>query len=490
MPDPRDSHQTVIRNAAVIDGTGAARFAGDVAVDDGQIAAIAPPGTLPGREVIDAGGCVLAPGFIDVHTHDDNAAIARPDMTPKLSQGVTTVIAGNCGASLAPLVTDAPPPPLNLLGPAGAFRHDSVTAYAEALNAARPATNLCLLVGHGTLRLDAVADLTARARPREIDRMRARLDAALADGALGLSTGLYYRIAEAADIDEVVALAERLAGHGGIYTTHMRDEHDLIRESLDETFATARRARVPVVISHHKCAGPRNWGRSAETLAAIDAASRDQEVGFDVYPYIAGSTVLEPFLVDEEIRITVTWSTPHPEMEGRDLAGIAAEWGVEQRAAAERLKPAGAVYFNMAEEDVRRILAHPRSMVGSDGLPEDARPHPRLWGTFPRVLGHYCRDAGLFDLETAVHKMTGLPARTFALEGRGVIRPGAAADLVIFRPDTVIDRASFETPKQPAAGIERVIVAGVTEWLEGAPTGLRAGRFLPRGAAFTGAAEA
>ena len=490
MHGHRDSHQTVIRDAAVIDGTGAPRFAGDVAIDDGHISAIARPRTLPAREIIDAGGCVLSPGFIDVHTHDDNAAIARPEMTPKLSQGVTTVVAGNCGASLAPLITDAPPPPLNLLGPAAAFHHDTVAAYAEAVNAACPATNLCLLVGHGTLRLDAMTDLNDRASASEIDRMRVRLDSALAEGAIGLSTGLYYRIAGAADIDEVVALAELLAVHGGLYTTHMRDEHDLIRESLDETFTTARRAHVPVVISHHKCAGPRNWGRSAETLAAIDAASRDQEVGFDVYPYVAGSTVLEPFLVDEEIRITVTWSTPHPEMEGRDLADIAADWGIDQRAAAERLKPAGAVYFNMAERDVRRILAHPRSMIGSDGLPEDAHPHPRLWGTFPRVLGHYCRDAGLFDLETAVHKMTGLAAATFGLAGRGVIRPGAAADLVIFRPEAVIDRASFETPKQPAGGIERVMVAGVTEWQDGASTGARAGRFLPRAEAFASGTEA
>jgi len=474
------THDLVIRGADVIDGTGAPRRRTDVAVRGDRITAIADAGRIEAFETLDGSGMVLAPGFIDVHTHDDYAVIEKPEMTPKISQGVTTVIAGNCGISLAPLLADEVPAPLNLLGPGSAFRYETVAAYAEAVNAARPGPNVCLLIGHGSLRFAAMSELDRKASSAELEAMQAALDKALAEGAIGLSTGLYYKIAEAADIDEVVALAKVLPAHGGVYTTHMRDEHDLILDSLEETFETASRAGVKVIVSHHKCAGPQNWGRSSETLAVIDAARKRQDLGLDAYPYIAGSTVLEPFLVDERIRITVSWSESHPEMAGRDLADIAAEWGVSQPDAAARLKPAGGIYYNMSEEDVRRILAYEHTMIGSDGLPQDSHPHPRLWGTFPRVLGHYSRDQGLFSLETAIHKMTGLPAANFGLADRGVIREGAAADLVLFDPDTVIDKASFETPKQPADGIELVIVNGTVTWQAGEATGARTGRFVGR----------
>ncbi|WP_127144525.1 N-acyl-D-amino-acid deacylase family protein [Pelagibacterium montanilacus] len=479
MSDPAPSSpRTVIRGASVIDGTGAPRRSADVAIAGGRIVAIGEPGSLEGDTVIEAAGRILAPGFIDVHTHDDYVVIEKPQMTPKISQGVTTVIAGNCGISLAPLTASEVPAPLNLLGPGSAFTFPSVAAYAQAVDAACPSTNVCLLIGHGSLRFAVMDDLDRKASPAEIEAMQALLSDAMDEGALGLSTGLYYKIAEAADIDEVVALARIIAPHGGIYATHMRNEHDLILDSLEETFQTAGRAGVKVIISHHKCAGPNNWGRSSETLAVIESARTRQDLGLDCYPYIAGSTVLEPFLVDETIRITVSWSTPHPEMAGRDLADIAAQWGIGQREAAERLKPAGGIYYNMSEEDVRRILSYPQTMIGSDGLPQDAHPHPRLWGTFPRVLGHYSRDEGLFSLETAVHKMTGIPAANFGLADRGIIREGAAADLVIFDPDTVIDTATFDAPMQPAAGIETVIVNGVLSWQDGTHTGERGGMFL------------
>lgn len=480
MSEPSADYDLVIRGALVIDGTGAPRTPLDVAVTGDRISALGAPGSLSGRTVMRGDGLILAPGFIDVHTHDDLVAIDRPEMTPKISQGVTTVIVGNCGISLAPLTATEVPAPLNLLGAGERFCYDSVRAYGEAVDAAVPTTNVCLLVGHGSLRLDAMSELDRKATRAELERMQERLDMALAEGAIGLSTGLYYRISEQADIDEVVALAGRLPAHGGVYTTHMRDEHDLILDSLDETFTTARRAGARVIISHHKCAGPQNWGRSTETLAVIEDARARQDVGLDVYPYIAGSTVLDPAFVDERIRITVSWSTAYPEMAGRTLNDIAAEWEITQAEAARRLHPAGGIYYNMSEEDVRRILAYPHSMVGSDGLPQDLHPHPRLWGTFPRVLGRYCRDEGLFDLETAVRKMTGLAAETFDLPGRGLIRTGAAADLVLFDPETVIDNASFDHPLQPATGIVSVIVNGVETWRQGTPTGPRAGRFLSR----------
>ncbi len=469
-----------IENGTLIDGTGARRRDADIGISGGRITAVAAPGTLPGRgrERIDATGRIVAPGFIDTHTHDDNAVLANPEMTPKISQGVTTVIAGNCGISLAPLVARACPPPLNVLGDVASYRFPTVAEYVAAVNEIRPAVNVALLIGHSTLRVGAMSDLSRKANASELDTMRAQLNAALEDGALGLSTGTYYKTSAAADEDEIVALAELLPPFGGIYATHMRDEHAGVLKSLTETFDTASRAKVRVVISHHKCAGPDNWGRSVETLAVIAEASKHQPIGLDVYPYNAGSTVLDPDFIDERYRIFVSWSESHPEMTGRDLSDIAAEWRVSQKEAVGRLNPAGGVYFSMDERDVRRILSYPESMIGSDGLPRDSHPHPRLWGTFPRVLGHYSRDEKLFSLELAVHKMTGLSAGNFNLKDRGVIREGAIADIVVFNADTVADRATFEEPMKPAAGIDHVLVAGVPTWRLGEPTGARAGRFV------------
>ncbi len=480
------SADLLITNAVIVDGTGAPRFSGAVAVEGGRIGHVARDGELgqvTARTTLDAGGRALAPGFIDVHTHDDSVLVERGAMTPKVTQGVTTVVTGNCGISLAPLVLDAPPPPpLDLLGGAASYRFARFADYAAVLEAEPAATNAALMVGHSTLRVGALADIGAPATRREIDAMRERLGEALAAGAVGFSTGLYYATNRAATMDEVVALLEPLAGTGALYVTHMRDEGDDIMDALDETFETAARAGVPVVISHHKCTGRRNFGRSVETLARIDAARARQEVGLDVYPYTAGSTVLLPDMIEDCDRIMVTWSEPHPECAGRDLAAVAVDWDCDLLAAVRRLQPAGAIYFKMDEADVRRILAYPHTMVGSDGLPLDAHPHPRLWGTFARVLGHYVREVGLLTLEDAVHRMTGLPAARFGLKDRGVIRAGAAADLVLFDPETVIDRATFEDPLRPAAGIDLVLVNGQAVLSEGRQTGARPGRLLRRGA--------
>ena len=422
----------------------------------------------------------MTPGFIDVHTHDDNAVLSDPAMTAKISQGVTTVVAGNCGISLAPIRQVDPPPPMNLLGNRDAFRFERMADYAAAVDAARPSVNIAAQVGHSTLRVGAMDDTGRKANVREIDLMRERLAEGLEAGAIGFSTGLWYKTNAAADIDEVTALAELLSDAGGVYTTHMRDEHDGVLDSLRESFETANRAQVPIVISHHKCAGPKNWGRSTETLALIDKARGSQRISLDAYPYVAGSTVLEPEMVDPEIRISVSWSVPHPEMAGRDLADIAAEWNCSQQDAARRLKPAGGIYFQMDEADMRRILSYPPTMIGSDGLPHDTHPHPRLWGTFPRVLGHFSRDEGLFPLETAVHKMTGLSAGNFHLKGRGELVVGAYADIVVFDADTIIDRATFDDPKQTAGGIEHVFVNGQIAWTGEGPAPNRSGRFIRR----------
>jgi len=478
---PSERHDLIFRNATIVDGTGAARFAGDVAVNGDRIAAVGDLGGMAAAREVDCAGAVLAPGFIDVHTHDDHALLMRDAMIPKLTQGVTTVVTGNCGISLAPITLKQPPvPPLDLLGGTEDFRFSSFGSYIATLDADGTPVNAAPMVGHTTLRAAAMAKLDRPASNREIASMQALIRECVEAGAVGLSTGLFYPPASEAPAEEVAALLETLAGTGAVYTTHMRDEGDHIAESLAESFDTSARASVPLVVSHHKCSGRDNFGRSRETLAMFDQARSRQPVALDVYPYAASSTVLLDDYMAKAERIMIAWSEPHPEISGRYLDEIATEWDCEKAEAFQRLKPGGAIYFVMDEEDVRRILAYPHSMVGSDGLPHDRHPHPRLWGAFARVLGHYARDIGLFSLETAVHKMTGLSAGTFGLAGRGVIREGAFADLALFDPAAIIDRATFENPAQPAAGIEMVMVNGEPVLDAGRPTGARPGRALRR----------
>jgi N-acyl-D-amino-acid deacylase len=436
------------------------------------------------EQVMEAHGLALAPGFIDVHTHDDTNVVRTPEMWPKLSQGVTTVVVGNCGISAAPtrLRGTELPTPLALLGDAGAFDYPTFRAYVDAVERARPAVNVASLVGHTSLRNNHLDALDRAATEEEIEAMRAELREALSLGALGLSSGLQYASAFAAPAEEVMALAEPLAEHGGIYATHMRTEFAGILGAMDEAFRIGRHARVPVAVSHLKCAGPENWGRSGEVLAALEREGSEHPVGCDAYPYTAGSSMLDLAQVTDRIEITITWSEPHAEVGGRSLAEIAREWNVPLLDAARRLLPAGAIYHSMSEDDVRRILRHPSTVIGSDGLPNDPKPHPRLWGTFPRVLGHYARDAALFPLAEAVHKMTGLPARRFGLTDRGVVREGGAADLVLFDPATIRDVATWTDPQRPSEGIHAVWVNGVLSSRDQVPTGERGGRFLPRGA--------
>ena len=476
----------LIRGATVVDGSGIEAIVGDVAVAGDRIVAIGADLDCDAGEVVDGEGLVLAPGFIDVHTHDDTNVIRTPEMLPKLSQGVTTVIMGNCGISAAPVrLRREPPDPMNLLGDASVFRYPTFAAYVDAVEAARPAVNVAALVGHTALRQNYMDRLDREATASEIAAMRGQLVEALERGALGLSTGLAYLSANAATTEEVLALAEPLAGAGALYTTHLRSETAAILDAMSEAFRIGRESSVAVVISHLKCAGVDNWGRSSEVLEALDRAQKSQAVSCDCYPYAAGSSTLDLRQVDERVEIKITWSEPHPEMAGRKLAEIATEWRVDQIEAARRLRPAGAIYHSISEEDVRRILRYPATMIGSDGLPNDPRPHPRLWGTFPRVLGRFVRDEALFSLTEAVHKMTGLPAARFGLKGRGLVKEGFVADLVLFDPQRVKDAATYDDPMRPAEGIARVWVNGVLSYVDGQPAGSRAGRFLKRSAMVT-----
>jgi N-acyl-D-aspartate/D-glutamate deacylase len=476
------SCDTLIRQANVLDGAGTAGELLDVALCDGRICAIGPALECETSAQVDADGMVLAPGFIDVHTHDDISLICNPGMLPKLSQGVTTVIVGNCGISAAPVkLCGDLPDPMNLLGAAADFCYPTFASYVTAIRDARPAVNAAALVGHTALRNNHMDRLDRAATGAEIERMRAQLCEALDNGALGLSSGLAYLSANAATTEEVAELAQPLEKAAAVYTTHMRSETETILDAMDEAFEIGRLSKVPVIVSHLKCAGIANWGRSGEVLHALDAARRGQQVGCDCYPYAAGSSTLDLRQVDERVKITITWSTPHPEIAGLTLAEIAKNWSVTQLEAARQLQPAGAIYHSISEDDMRRILAHPATMIGSDGLPNDPRPHPRLWGTFPRVLGRYSREERLITLPEAVHKMTGMPAQRFGLAGRGLIREGYCADLVLFDAEKIIDTATFNQPVSPAGGIAAVWVNGILSYTARGATGKRAGQFVARG---------
>jgi N-acyl-D-amino-acid deacylase len=477
-------YSLISRNGTLVDGTRAPRRKGDVAVSNGRIARIGDLGDANAEVDIDAAGKIVAPGFIDAHTHDDRLMLSAPDMAPKVSQGVTTVVAGNCGVSLAPAPNGMRKPvtsPIDLLdAEAEWFRFKTFKDYVAALRAAPPATNCALLVGHSMLRVQTMGDLGKPASRAEIAKMQAMADEALAAGAIGVSTGLYYEPASAAPTEEVIEVCRPLARRNGIYCTHMRDEAERVVDSLKETFRIGRELGVPVVVSHHKVVGTPNHGRSAETLPLIEKAMRSQKIGLDCYPYCASSTILTASRIGVASKVLVTWSKPHPEFAGMELSDISRKMSLPVEETIEKLRPAGAIYFSMDEADVQRILAFEHTMIGSDGLPHDAAPHPRLWGTFPRVLGHYARGLNLFPLETAVYKMTGLTANTFGLADRGVLREGFAADVVLFDENEVDEAASFAKPIQPAKGIETVIVNGAIVWRDGKPTGARPGQVLAR----------
>jgi N-acyl-D-amino-acid deacylase len=477
-----DNYDHIIRNATIIDGSRAARFRGDIGIRGDRIACIGDLKDAHAQHVLEAAGKVAAPGFIDAHTHDDRLLLSDPSMAPKVSQGVTTVITGNCGISLpCSPAHSASIPPLDLLDAEGEwFRFRRFDDYRDYLLQHPAAANAACLIGHTTLRAATMDRFDRAATGSEISRMRELAHDALSAGALGISTGTAYAPAAAAPMEEIVEVCRPLAQSGGVYVTHMRNEDDRITDAMRETFAIGRTLGVPAIVSHHKCVGRANHGRSHETLALFERARAEQEIGLDCYPYIASSTVMQPTRIGQSTKVLVTWSKTRPEFNGRPLEEVARALGCGLAEAAERLQPAGAIYFMMDETDVQRILAYEHTMIGSDGLPHDAIPHPRLWGTFPRVLGHYARDLGLFTLETAVYKMTGLTAARFGLKDRGVLRPGAFADVTVFDAESVIDSATFEDPVKPARGISTVMVNGEVVWSDGRATGARPGRILRR----------
>ncbi|MFI6481179.1 amidohydrolase family protein [Nonomuraea sp. NPDC050663] len=500
----------LLRGALLADGTGTPLRAADVGAARGRLTVLPPGEPAPAAVTRDVTGLVVAPGFIDVHTHSDDVALLEPPddrlAHAAVRQGVTVEICGNCGSSLFPTP-----------------RFPDFEAFAKAHAEAPRANHLASLSGHGTLRAAVVGLADRPATAGELDRMRAILDADLRAGATGLSTGLIYTPGTYAGTGEVTALAEIAARYGKPYVTHLRDEMAGVEEALEEAVEIARRSGAALHVSHHKSAGRHAWGRTARTLARMAELRADgMDVTCDVYPYTAGSTSLSAMLPPwageggfaalqarladpaqrERMRAAIAagvpgWENtvgnggwdrvsvacaPHlPAVEGSRIADLAHASAQDPLDVVADLLAGGEVTIishSMREDDVRRVLSWEHTMIGSDGVPRPGRPHPRWAGTFARVLGHYSRELRVLSLEEAVRRMTGLAAARFGLRGRGVVRDGAHADLVVFDPARVADRAGYGSPLLPPDGVELVVVAGEIVVSGGAVTGARPGRPL------------
>lgn len=488
----------LIAGATVYDGLGSAGARADIAVRGDRIAAV---GELDGSAgaVIDARGLALSPGFIDVHSHDDVAVLLTPEMDFKVMQGVTTDIVGNCGAGAAPYSVAArmfrsfhPEPIPEWEGHAG---------YMSLLDDDPASLNVAVLVGHNALRWGAMGGAARPPGEGEMSQMRSWLAEGLEAGALGLSTGLIYEPGRYASPQEIAVLAAEVGRAGGIYASHMRDEASHLLDSVRETIAVGDVAGVPVQISHHKATGRRNWGRVRDSLRLIDEAqARGLDVTADQYPYTSGSTTLHAVVQNGALSargeegalgriapkdILFASVTRRPQWEGRTLEQVARGLGIPPELAARRVlndEGGAVVIVEVADEaDVRTVMGHPSTMIGSDGIPASgSNPHPRLYGTFPRVLGRYVRDQGVMPLEEAIRRMTSFPARKFHLADRGVIRAGAFADLVLFDPAAIIDEGTYASPRRYPRGIRAVLVNGVRVVDEGVHTGARPGKALRR----------
>jgi N-acyl-D-amino-acid deacylase len=525
----------LIRGAEVFDGTGEGASRVDVAVSGGRIAAVGRD--LPGSagETIDAGGLALAPGFIDIHSHTDLSVFARPLAESKVRQGVTTEVVGNCGIGAFPirperrdLLADS----LRMHGallPSGGVDWTDFSSYAARVAQGGLGVNLAPLVAHGSLRITAMGAEDRPPTAAELTEMEALLEVALLQGAWGMSTGLIYPPGSYATTTEIVALAGVLARHGVVYTSHIRGEGETLLAALAEAVQVGRESGARVQVSHLKALGRKNWGRGREALALLETARREGvDVAADQYPYEATSTALSalvpawahaggvhallerlaaPDLRDrlsaeiaramearggaDRVQVARVGSAGNAGFSGRTVQEIAGQWGIPPAAAVVRLlleekAEVGAVYFSLSPEDVAAIMVSDIVAVGSDGLALSAAedrgqvPHPRSYGTFPRVLGQYVREQRLLSLPLAIHKMTGLPSSRLGLSDRGHIRPGYAADLVLFDPATVRDRADFQDPHQYATGIEYVVVNGRPVVRSGQLTGERPGQVLRR----------
>jgi len=479
------------RNVEVFDGLGGESFITDVGVKSGRIDRI---GEVSEAEIeIEGEGYVLAPGFIDTHAHDDGAFIRHPGMEFKLQQGVTSVVNGNCGFSAIPSSPDVDQSAASggiLAGLKGDFV--DLEGYFATVLRKGPSINNMMLVGHNTVRSMVLGDATRVANDLEVTKMRDHVRVALEQGCCGFSSGLIYRPGRYSDTEEVVELAAVAGEFEALYTTHMRDEGDKLLEAVDEALLIGRESGAHLHISHHKAAGKANWGKVSQSLSKIEKALlKGQQVTLDVYPYTAGSgRMIEYFNLDnpdEELARTIRIaSCPTNRLyEGRMLVDIAEEEGKTMRDMVRSvlLAPEGdktlCIQFVISEADVETNIKQKDMMIGSDGIPElKGRPHPRLFGTFPRVLGHYVREKKLIGLSEAIRRMTSLPARTFGMIERGRIAEGYHADLVLFNSASILDQATYDEPMQPPLGVKVVVVNGEIALLDGEVTGVGSGRML------------
>ncbi|MGH2634131.1 MAG: N-acyl-D-amino-acid deacylase family protein, partial [Tepidiformaceae bacterium] len=462
---------------------------GDVEIAEGRITRVGEAGQAT-RE-IDAHGLSLSPGFVDTHSHDDGAFIRYPGMEFKLAQGVTSEVSGNCGFSSIPNEPGRTYMPGDIVGGSSANWTD-LKSYFAACMERRPAINNMMLVGHNRVRASVIGLEKRLATSAELAQMRGNVAGAMEQGACGFSTGLIYEPGRYSDTEEVVALAAECASYGGLYATHMRNEGDHLLDAVEEALTIARGAGIGLHISHHKSAGKKNWGRVGESLARVDRAEAEgQSVTLDIYPYTAGSGPMWQYVNLERIdpewaaNVMINSCPDDPSLEGKHIPAIAADKGWELTQAVREIltTPRGkqviCTHFVIDEADIETNLRHPRVMIGSDGIPDlKGRPHPRLFGTMPRVLAKYVRERQVLPLEEAVRRMTSLPCDRFGLAGRGRIQEGCHADLVLFDPATVQDLATYEEPKQEPRGIPLVLVNGKVAYEDGKHTGIGAGRML------------
>ncbi len=517
----------IIEGGAILDGSGNPWFRADVGIVDDHIEAIGHLDGVKAEYRIDAGGLMVAPGFIDMHSHSDFTLLVDPKAESKIRQGVTTEVVGNCGSSAAPQNEEVRSYREKFmrsrLGEDFQFDWATMAEYMAKLEAQGIALNVAPLVGHGTIRQNVMGFEDRAPTPGELEEMKRLTAEAMEAGAWGLSTGLIYPPGCYAKTEEIIELAKVVARYGGIYASHIRGEGDTLLDAVREAIEIGEKAGLPVEISHFKASGKHNWGKTRESLRLVEEARRRGiDVTIDQYPYTASSTGLSAYLpnwvhvggadamlerlrnpedrrrIREEVGdrdwsiIMVVVSQRHPEYEGLRVTEIAEKMGKEPVEAVMDLLledegQTWVVAFGMSEEDVQRVMRSPYMMVGSDGraisphgVLGKGKPHPRYYGTFPRILGRYVREFGVITLEEAVRKMTSAPARRLGLWDRGLIRPGFKADIVIFNPETVIDKATFMEPHQYPEGIEYVIVNGTVVIDEGEHTGALPGRVLRR----------
>ena len=493
IPNPPAAFDLVFAGGRVVDGTGAPWFRADVGIRDDRIAAIGDLSGAPAKRRIDASRLVVAPGFIDMLGQSEYNVLVDNRAASKITQGITTEITGE-GQSIAPMNARMIEDMKDVSARYGVTPDwTTLAGYWKAFERARPTINLGTFVGAGGVRDLVVGKDDRPATPAELAAMEAAVASAMEEGAFGLSTSLAYVPDRFASTDEIIALAKVAVRYGGTYITHQRDEGDRVDASLDEVFSIAREARIPVQIYHLKTAGKRNWGRMPAVLARIEKARAEGlDVSADIYPWAASSNSLDaslplrararadfpkenPDWSDEpgsRILITAVLNPDLKKYEGKTIAEIAR---AEKKDPLDTLMDlviadranVGRVTFSMSEEDVRTALVHPLVSMGTDsgaraedGIYSQEKSHPRAWGSAARILGRYVRDEKLLTLEEAVRKMTSLPASRMGLADRGILRPGMAADVTAFDPDTVRDRSTYADPLHYSEGIPFVMVNG------------------------------